>query len=122
MIADDLRTGRLEVSPFTERQARTLAKASYGYVNIASKLTDPERAAVADGSRKLSEFAGRRREPTAAYFDRLVGRYSEQVMAALDRHTAPPTNGNGCGHANDNHPTNGAAAADELASQMSLAF
>ena len=89
VIADDLRTGRLEVGSYTEQQARMLAKASYGYVSIASMLTDIERFAVRSGGRKLSEFAGKRREPTPAYFDRMMKRYPTQVMAALDRYTAP---------------------------------
>jgi hypothetical protein len=59
------------------------------YINIASKLTDLERLAVRSGSRKLSAFTGKRREPTPAYFDRLMKRYPTQVMAALDRWTTP---------------------------------
>ena len=55
--------------------------------------------------------------PTHLYddaFDRLVARYPEQTMAALDRATAP-TNGNGPGHEHDNDN-------DELAGQMSFAL
>ena len=64
VIADDLRTGRMEVGPLTGRQARRLTGASYGYTNSASKLTDLERVAVRAGKRKLYELAGKRREPT----------------------------------------------------------
>lgn len=103
VIADDLRTGRLEVGPLTERQARWQTGASHGYVHIVSKLTDPERTAVADGSRKLSEFAGRRCEPTDAEVGRFVQRVgtvrlvriigANTLMAAIECHTAPPING-----------------------------
>jgi hypothetical protein len=89
VIADDLRTGRLELGPLTARQAQRLARASQGYFNIASKLTDLERLAVCSGSRKLSAFTDKRCEPTPAYFDRLMKRYPTQVMAALDRWTTP---------------------------------
>ena len=89
VIADDLRTGRLEVGALTARQAQRLARASEGYMNIANKLTDLERLAVCSGTRKLSAFTDKRREPTPAYFDRLMKRYPTQVMAALDRWTAP---------------------------------
>jgi hypothetical protein len=89
VIADDLRTGRLELGPLTARQAQRLAQASQGYINIAGKLTDLERFAVRSGGRKLSEFAGKRREPTPVWFDRLMKRYPTQVMAAIDRGTAP---------------------------------
>ena len=67
VIADDLRTGRLELGPLTARQAQRLAQASQGYINIA----------------------GKRREPTPVWFDRLMKRYPTQVMAAIDRGTAP---------------------------------
>ena len=89
VIADDLRTGRLELGPLTARQAQRLARASQGYIAIANQLTDLERLAVRSGSRKLSAFTGKRREPTPAYFDRLMKRYPTQVMAALDRWTTP---------------------------------
>ena len=89
VIADDLRTGRLELGPLTARQAQRLSQASQGYINIVSRLADLERLAVCSGSRKLSAFTGKRCEPTPAYFDRLMKRYPTQVMAALDRWTTP---------------------------------
>ena len=89
IIADDLRTGRLELAPLTARQAKRGVGASAGYMNIANRLSDLERLAVRGGSRKPSAFTDKRREPTPAYFDRLMKRYPTQVMAALDRWTAP---------------------------------
>ena len=88
VIAADLCTGRLEVGPLTDRQARLLARASYGYTNIASKLADLERFAVRTGTRKLAEFAGKAAR-THRDFDRFVGRYPKQLMAAVDRYTRP---------------------------------
>jgi hypothetical protein len=149
IIADDLRTGRLVVSPLTGPQSRLLTGASYGYAYTASKITDAERVAVKLGKSlsarhaKPSFWAAVARAmdevfaendggdihgfddqvlakvgPTHLYddaFDRLAARYPNQMMAALDRVTAPTmkTNGN-AGHANDNN--------DALAGQMSFAL
>jgi hypothetical protein len=116
VIADDLRTGRLEVGPYTERQARTLAKASYGYTNIAGKLTEAQRFGVRSGSRKLSAFE--RREPSPEYFDRLVERFPNQVMAALDRHTAPTANNMTNGNADQDHANDNEVASQQMVLPM----
>jgi hypothetical protein len=110
VITHDLRTGRLEVGPLTWAQSLALTGASSGYAYTASQLTDAERAAVDLGqslsvwhlkpdafttalTRTMNEvMRGTFRDEAVdvgTLVDRLVERYPDRVMAALDRHTSP---------------------------------
>jgi hypothetical protein len=96
VIADDIHTGRLVVSPLTARQSRLLATASQGYTHTASKLTDSERTAVINGQslsaihNKPSAFSAMARamkavEAELGEFESIsVGDLVERALAKID--------------------------------------
>jgi hypothetical protein len=114
IIVSDLHTGRLEVAPLTWAQSLALAGGSYGYAYTSSKITDAERAAVVRGQSLSAWHTHTEPEPFAALtramnavmrevnreigdadisvgdlVDRLVAKYPDRVLAALDRVTSP---------------------------------
>jgi hypothetical protein len=88
LLAADLVKGEVEISNLTPTQASGLTGASVGYVHTASKLTPEEREDVKRGRASLSQFHNR--EPSDARLDRIVRKYPQRIMQALDRYTQPP--------------------------------
>ena len=88
LSAYDLSTGTTRVERFTNKQARLLTRASYGYCHTVAVATDRERAALRGGFLSLSELHNR--PPSHAAVDRIVARLgAERVLDALDRLTRP---------------------------------
>jgi hypothetical protein len=88
-VADDLRAGRLNVTEYTARQSRALARASFGYTNTVAKLTADERERVERGSLTLAELHRKHRRPLSdTDLDGIVARAgANRVWLALIRAT-----------------------------------
>lgn len=96
-VALDLEAGDLVVSGMNAKQARTLARASFGYVNTVRGLSATDLAEVRGGRRSLAAFHLRYRPLSDAALDRLLMSAGlERVLSRLDALTAP-AKGNGSG-------------------------
>jgi hypothetical protein len=63
LLADELKGGAVQVFGLTDRQARALTGAKFGYTNAVAHLTERERAHVRAGTLSLASKQRQRRQP-----------------------------------------------------------
>jgi hypothetical protein len=90
LLACEAESGNAALSGLTRRQSSRLFQVSHGYVATVSRLSGVERDRLRVNPSLLTQFHNKR-EPTDSDVDAFIARAgADQVLAALDRLTAPP--------------------------------